>query len=58
MYRRVPYVRNAYMHAGKSYSISSFVCLRSFDVNSTNLSFFFLVFILLSQDKLYLIYSL
>lgn len=34
MYWRVPYVRNAYMHAGKSYSISSFVCLRSFDVNS------------------------
>lgn len=58
MYWRVPYVRYAYMYAGKSYSISSFVCFRSFDVNSTNLSFFFLMFILLSQDKLYLIYSL
>lgn len=40
MYWRVPYVRNAYMHAGKSYSISSFVCLRSFDVNSTNCCLF------------------
>ena len=42
MYWRVHYVRNAYMHVGKYYSISSFVCLRSFDVNSTLISCLFL----------------